>query len=147
MNTFVENVALANGNVNAVATTTVTGTAIDKLGYNGCASTILVGNSGDTLSGSVYWTLSAEDSPDNSTWTAVAVGGLLVVDHVAGTKLKTVATHVINTLTGDSRPVTLEYLGDKRYFRVLATATGTHTNGTPIGIVNERFDPHNAPVL
>lgn len=107
----------------AVKTATVTGTTIDLLGAEAALVMIHFGNSGDTLSGSVYWTPKLQESPDDSTWNDVAAGDLI------NTELA-----VIDAPAEDSTIQSVGYKGEDRYIRAVITATGTHTNGTPIGI-------------
>lgn len=116
-------------------TTEGTGLTVDTLGYESVTFGIYIGVSGDTLSGSVYITPSLEDSPDNSTWTAVAAGnlinsGLAVVDDAAE----------------DAVMQEVGYKGEKRYVRCLLTFTGTHTNGCPIAAVAVLGHARHMPV-
>lgn len=119
-----------------VATTTKTSAAIDLLGYDSAAVIVSVGNSGDTLSGSVYWTLKLQESDDNSSYSDVAVGNL----H------NSAATVVIDAPSEDTLPVSFGYKGSKRYLKAIATATGTHTNGTPMAMIAVLGRPAQAPV-
>ncbi len=111
----------------AVATATVTSSAIDLQGSNRAVVVFNIGASGDTLSGSVYWTLSmTECDTSNGTYTAVDVADL----H------NSAATIVIDSNSEDETAVKFGYKGSKRYLKAVATKTGTHSNGTPIGIVS-----------
>lgn len=108
-------------------TTEGTGTSVDLRGYEGAQVIFNVGLSGDTLSGSVYITLSVQDSANGTTgWADLAStkyrvdAGLLVIDAAADDEAITAVT-------------VLPGAGVARYIRALATFTGTHTNGTPIG--------------
>jgi len=87
-----------------------------------------VGNSGDTLSGSVYIELEVETSDDNSTW--VDAADAMITGAVTGTNTGTFA--VINAPTEDSAIFTTAYLGRERYVRVVVNVTGTHSSGTPV---------------
>lgn len=107
-------------------TTEGTGVAVDLKGYEGALVLFAIGNSLDTLSGSVYMTLSVQDSTDGSTgWADLASTkyrideGALVIDDPAEDTVQV----AITVLPG---------AGVKRYVRPLITFTGTHTNGTPI---------------
>lgn len=119
----------------ATATNTVTSSAIDLQGYNSCTVLISVGQSGDTLSGSVYWTLKLTESVDDSSYTDVAASDML------GSQ-----TAVIDSSSEDEAVYKLGYVGSKRYLKAVATKTGTHTNGTPIGIIAVRGDASREPV-
>jgi hypothetical protein len=111
--------------VPAVKTSTVTSASVDMQGYESLAILFDVGQSGDTLSGSVYWTLSLEESDDDSNFSAVA----------AADTHNGAASVVIDAAAEDETVVKFGYKGASRYIRAKATATGTHTNGTPMGIL------------
>lgn len=119
------------------STTTKTSTAIDLRGYNSAEVIFAVGLSGDTLSGSVFWTLKLQHSDDDSIYTDVALADLN----------NTTATVVIDSSTEDETAYAFGYIGNKRYLKGVATPTGTHTNGTPIGIVALRGTPAYRPVV
>lgn len=124
-----------------VATTTKTSSTIDMQGYNSVSIVFAVGLSGDTLSGSLYWTLSLQDSPDNSTWTAVAATNISAgVD--GGT-----ATAVLNTTSSDRQVYSFGYIGGQRYIQAIATPTGSVSSGVPIGIVALRGTAGYKPVV
>lgn len=119
------------------STTTKTSTVIDLRGYNSAEVIFAIGLSGDTLSGSVFWTLKLQHSDDDSIYTDVAVADLN----------NTSATVVIDSSTEDETAYAFGYIGNKRYLKGVATPTGTHTNGTPIGIVALRGTPAYRPVV
>lgn len=120
-----------------VATTTKTSTAIDLQGYNGASVVFAVGQAADTLSGSVYWTLKLQHSDDDSTYTDLAAGDLN----------SSSLTLVINSSSLDRTAYSFGYQGAKRYLKAVATPTGTHTNGTPIGIIALRGTAAYVPVV
>ena len=106
------------------------GETIDTQGYSSLMFAVNVGESGDTLSGSVHVQLEVEESDDDSSWTDVDDADLTNV--VDGTNDGTFAKIVLN---GDQAAYLVGYKGSKRYVRVVANFTGTHTNGIPIGAV------------
>ena len=53
--------------------------------------------------------------------------------------------YVIDAPTEDSRTVKFGYMGSKRFVQALATATGSHSSGTPIGIIAVQGNPSVAP--
>lgn len=118
------------------STTTKTSTVIDLKGYNSASVIFAVGLSGDTLSGSVYWTLKLQESDNDSDYTDVAAADLLNGS----------ATVVIDAAAEDETSVVFGYKGSKRYLKGVATPTGTHSTGTPLGIVALRGTPAYAPV-
>jgi hypothetical protein len=132
-------VNLFSGAVNALIAPTIDKnfTTCDLLNYGGCAIIVDLGNSGDTLSGSVKIELEVEHSDDDSTWADCANADIL--DPVTGTNLGTFA--VVDAPTEDSAIFRTEYVGGKRYVRLVLNVTGTHTNGTPISVMYARFRP------
>lgn len=109
----------------AVVTVATTSSALDLQGFGGASVVFAVGASGDTLSGSVYWTLKLRESDDDSTYSDVAGSDLLNV----------AATVVIDSASEDETSHVFGYKGSKRYLKAVATPTGTHTNGTPIAML------------
>lgn len=110
------------------------GTSCDLQLYDWCLILFDVGDSADTLSGSNYIECEIEESADDSTFTDVADSDL--VSYVAGTNDGTAA--LINDPAEDQTVVVACYIGSKRYVRGVLNFTGTHSTGTPIGIVNIR---------
>ena len=114
-----------------VATADVTSEAIDLAGFNAVNIAVLVGESGDTLSGSVKVELEVQESDDDSTYTACADAD--ITNAVTGTNTGTFA--VIDAAAEDDACYQVKYKGNKQYVKVVANLTGTHTNGTPLGAV------------
>ncbi len=136
MHDLLHNIKIQQALDPVVATATKTSAAIDLKGY-GCAAVIFsVGNSGDTLSGSVKWTLKLTESDDNTTYTDVGVADM----H------NDAATVVIDAPAEDTLAVSFGYKGGKRYLKAVATATGTHTNGTPMAMLAVLGHAAQAPV-
>lgn len=120
----------------AVSTTTKTSTTIDLKGYNSANVVFSIGQAGDTLSGSLFWTLKLQHSDDDSTYVDTALTDLN----------NTVLNYVLNTTTLDKAAYGFGYQGGKRYLKAVATPTGTHAVGTPIGVVSLRGEAAYAPV-
>ncbi len=118
------------------SSTTRTSTAIDLQGFNAAEVAFAIGQSGDTLSGSVLWTLKLQHSDDDSVYTDTALTDLN----------NTSLTYVLNATTLDKTTYLFGYQGAKRYLKGVATPTGTHTNGTPIGILAMRSSAAYRPV-
>ena len=116
---------------------TKTSSTVDLKGYNSANFVFAIGASGDTLSGSLYWTLKLQESNDDSVYNDVAAS-----DISSGA-----ATVVVNSSSLDKTAYGFGYIGAKRYLKGVATPTGTHTNGTPIGMVALRSTPAYAPVV
>lgn len=126
----------------AVAVTTssmadVNYASVDLLHHDACRISVHVGNSGDTLSGSLDIQLEVEESDDDSTWSDVADADLS--NFVAGSNDGTFAH--IDAPGEDSAIFSTQYMGSKRYVRCVMNVTGTHTNGTPIAVWYDRARP------
>lgn len=132
-------VSTITGAVNALIAATIDKNfaSVDLLHHDGCRVCVHLGNSGDTLSGSVYLELEVEHSDDDSTW--VDVPDVELTSTVTGTNTGTFL--LANAPTEDSGIFTTAYLGTKRYIRCVLNVTGTHTNGTPIAVQYDRFRP------
>jgi len=114
--------------------------AVDTLGYDQVVIQFHVGNSADTLSGTVKIQLEVQDGATSST-TACADADLDAT--VTGTNTGTVA--VIDAPNEDSLTVTAEYRGGKLYVKPVFNLTGTHTNGTPCACTVLLGNPRVAP--
>jgi hypothetical protein len=119
------------------SSTTKTSTAVDLQGFNSADVIFAMGASGDTLSGSAFWTLKLQHSDDDSVYT----------DTVLADLNNTALTVVVNSSSLDKTAYGFGYQGSKRYLKAVATPTGTHTNGTPIGIVALRSTAAYRPVV
>ena len=119
------------------STATKTSSTIDLQGYNALAVVFALGLSADTLSGSIYWTLTLQHSDDNSTYSAVAT-----TDCNSG-----VNSVVVNGTTLDRQAYSIGYIGGKRYVQAVATPTGSTSSGMPIGVVALRGKAGYAPVV
>ena len=125
-----------------VVTADANGETVDLAEYNDVAFYVLVGESGDTLSGSVKIELEIQDSPDDSAWTAAADAD--IIGAVTGTNVGTFA--VIDAAAEDDVVASTRYTGNERYCRCVVNVTGTHTNGTPIGAVAMKSGSNYRPV-
>ena len=114
--------------------------AVDTLGYDLVVIQFHVGNSADTLSGSVKIELEVQDGATSST---AACANADLDTTVTGTNTGTVA--VIDAPAEDSLTVTAEYRGGKRYIKPVFNLTGTHTNGTPCACTVLLGNPRVAP--
>lgn len=122
----------------ATSSVTRTSSNVDTQGFSSATLVIAMGASGDTLSGSVYWTLRIDHSDDNTNFTPTAAADLLN---------DPVVTYVVDSSAKDKMAYSFGYKGTKRYIRAVATPTGTHTNGTPIGMLVLLGDPAYSPVV
>ena len=138
----------------AVRTAAANGTGVDLQGYESATVLVDVGAEGDTLSSSVYFEVSLEESDDDSTYTDV-----VQADIVDGTIASGGIFLKLDGTTGGDPDTTggifrVGYVGNKRYIRVVLAKTGTHSNGTPLGAMvvkgsarhseDNAFTAHNA---
>ncbi len=107
------------------STTTKTSSTIDLQGFNSATVVFAIGLAGDTLSGSVYWTLKLQDSDNDSSYADVALAGLV----------NGAATYVVNSMSKDETSYSFGYTGGKRYLQAVAIPTGSHSTGTPVGVI------------
>lgn len=128
--------------VPATKTADALSSSVSMVGYETVCFLVDMGNSGDTLSGSVKWELEIQESDDDSTYTAAP--NTSVRNYVTGTNVGTFA--VIDAGAEDSTVFIGQYTGTKKYVKVNCNATGTHTNGTPIGAIAIRSGAKNLPV-
>lgn len=116
-------------------------TGINTAGFTDLMFQVLVGASADSLSSTNKIELELEESDDDSTYTDCA--NTAVHGAVTGTNTGTFA--VIDGTSDDDTLYTCRYLGTKKYARVVLNFSGTHTTGTPIGVVavqsGERYIP------
>lgn len=113
----------------------------DLQGFQSATVLFHVGQSGDTLSGSVYFKLLLQESDDNSTFTDVAIA-----DMIGGLQVTAGEVALIDDPAEDEVLVKVGYIGIKRYIRGRIDVTGTHTNGTPIAITCLKSHAHTEPV-
>lgn len=89
-----------------------------------------VGSSGDTLTGSLKFTLVLQESDDDITFTDVANADMLNATGTDGTG----EFGVIDGAADEDTTYVTGYIGTKRYTQVLIQGVGTHTSGTPFAV-------------
>ncbi len=113
----------------AVTTASRSGAPVDRQGYESVEHVILIGISGDTLSGANTISLQLDESEDGSLWSPVVDDS-----HVLGASVDVAGIFaVIDDGSEDGFAYAIGYVGDARYSRVQVLLSGTHTNGTPVG--------------
>lgn len=133
--------------VNVTATTNCAGA--DRQGFESVDHVINVGESGDTLNGTNYWTLIIEESDDNSTFTAVTAAA----DVLVGSNSRVSAPNgsgvfaTIDDAAEDDAVYRIGYRGGKRYSRVTITENGTLNTGTPMAASAILGHAEQAPTL
>ena len=123
--------------VPAVVTSDANGTGVDLQGFESAMVVVNTGAEGDTLSSSVKFDFILEDSDDDSTYTAVTSSTSVTEGSVD-------SSGIFLTLdaNGETPQISqIGYIGGKRYIRCKIDATGTHSNGTPIGVVVVKGNP------
>ena len=111
----------------AVATATVTSSACDLQNYESADFSVSFGESGDTLSGTVKWDCKlTECDTEGGSYTDVAAADIIGASSNA--------FGLVDAAADDDEIYTLGYKGTKQFIKVVVTGTGTHTNGTIIGI-------------
>ncbi|MGB1540427.1 MAG: hypothetical protein ACPG80_05655 [Rickettsiales bacterium] len=99
---------------------------VDMQGYDSLNVHFAMGESGDALSGSLKWTLKLQHSDTSgSGWE----------DVTAAETLNGAATITVDAAAEDDAVYTFGYNGGKRFVQAVATATGSHSNGTPMAIL------------
>lgn len=121
------------------------GASVDTQFSESVAILACIGASADTLTVSVLFELQLEDSPDDSVWTDV-----VAADMIGGTKGANGQFALINDPAEDDKWFMIGYIGAKRYVRAVLVVTGTHNNGTEIGVGvmlgnSRRFPTAQAP--
>ena len=139
---FEDNIKITQVVDPVVITADANGASVDLLGYKGVTFVANVGESGDTLSTSVYVELELEDSADDSTFADCADAE--VTNSVTGNNTGTFAK--IDAAAEDDAFYETTYKGAARYVRPVINVSGTHTNGIPISITAFRFGATYKPV-
>lgn len=138
-----DNIAVVQTLDPATTTTTRVGAPVDRQGFESVEHTILLGATGDTLSGSIFIELKLEHSEDATTWTAVTTA-----DQVLGGPVDIAGIFAtIDSATEDQLAYRIGYTGNARYSRITAALTGTHTNGTPIAALAILGAAHIKPTV
>ena len=112
----------------AVRTADANGTGVDLQGFEGAMAIFDIGAEGDTLSGSVKIDVKLEHSDDNSSFSAVTSSSDVTDGSVDSNGIW--ATFDANAEA--PAVVGIGYVGGKRYLRVVADFSGTHSNGSPV---------------
>lgn len=145
---IVNDTLIAQKLIPAVRTADASSTGLDRQGYASAALVVSLGNSADTLSGTVYVEVKIEDSPDNSVWTACAAAALVIPENAPTGVAAPASLGLIYTCdapTEDSLDILVGYVGSERYVRATLDFTGTHTTGIPCAVHGILADPQFAP--
>ena len=125
----------------ATATASMTGAAADRRGFESVEHIVARAQSGDELSPAVSIALRLEHSHDDAAFEAVTDADVLGATVDANGVFATV-----DDAGADETVHRLGYVGGRRYSRVVAAFTGTHTNGTPLVALALLGHAHVKPV-
>lgn len=114
--------------------------AIDLQGYNAAEILLMVGAGGITFSSSDKVEFTLTHSDDNSEYTAVTDADMLGVSSITDGIIKT-----LNAAHAAAAVYRFGYVGNKRYLRLLADFSGTHSSGTPMAAVVLAGKGHDSP--
>lgn len=124
------------------ATADIDGDSVDMAEYKHLAFYACIGESGDTLSGTVYIELEVEDSADDSTFADCT--DAKVTNSVTGNNTGTFAK--IDAAAEDQTIYMCEYKGAERYVRPVVNVSGTHSSGTPVAVMAVRSGHRALPI-
>jgi len=126
--------------VPAVVTADADGTTVDLQGFNSAMVVVNTGVEGDTLSASVKFDFILEHSDDDSTWSAVTSSTDVTEGSVD-------SSGIFLTLDANAETPQISqigYIGGKQYIRCKIDATGSHSNGTPMGVTVIKGNPSDS---
>lgn len=123
----------------------VTVTKIDRQGFESLEFIAALGESGDTLSGSLKleFILKDGDLSDGSDQAPVTDKTLVlgVIPDSNGIII------IVDADGEDGKVYSVGYVGEKRYAALVPKKTGTHTNGIPLAVVAVKGGAHKRPTL
>lgn len=108
------------------------GASFDKTaqpGFEALTMLVHLGASGDTLSGSVFIELEMEESDDDSVWNKVANADMSVPDATQKGTEGDGVWQKVDDPSEDDVIYKADYIGHKKFARLVLDFTGTHTNG------------------
>jgi len=126
--------------VPAVVTADANGTTVDLQGFNSAMVVVNTGVEGDTLSGSVKFDFILEHSDNDSDWSAVTSSTDVTEGSVD-------SSGIFLTLDANAETPQISqigYIGGKQYIRCKIDTTGTHSNGTPMGVTVIKGNPSDS---
>jgi hypothetical protein len=141
MRDLISHIGLVNVITPAVLAADNTPVAIDLAGYYSAALLIHVGAGGITFNGTNKVEFKVTHSDDDSTYDAVTASDIQGASVGAGGIVYALtAAHPDPTITK------VGYIGNKRFFKVLADFSGTHGTGTPIAAMVIKGNARHEPV-
>jgi hypothetical protein len=136
MRDLFSNVALFATLSPAVYTGDQNGAAVDSAGFDSITHVVHVGTTGDTLSGALKIDFKLQDSDDGTNW--------FPVTRYLDVKQSKVAPYqaidangiflTVDSNLEDDAIFKIGYIGYRKFSRVVADFTGTHTNGIELSM-------------
>jgi len=117
---------------------------VDTQGADIQSIVVLVGNIGDTLSGSVRIDLSIQHADDNGSGSPESFAACTDDDVLNFTGLTSGIFASVNAADLAGKRYVIDYVGGLRYVKVIATPTGL-TNGGPIAMIGLQGNLHELP--
>lgn len=130
--------------VPAVRNSDTASSALDLQNADDAVIVFHLGDSADTLNGSNYIELEIQESDTTTDGDFTAVANADLTNYVTGTNVGTVAK--IDAAAEDQVVVFAGYKGSKRYIRGKYNFTGTHSTGTPVGVIGMTGRTRGQPV-
>ena len=130
--------------------TATNGAVVDHQGFESIEHVVEVGVTGDTLSGTVYFTaiLQHGDEADGSDMAAVTSTEPAVENgYTLGAVEANGVFARVDSADDDDRYYRIGYRGPKRYSRVVIQRTGNNATGTPVSMFAIQGHPANAPTI
>lgn len=115
--------------------------AVDRAGYQSAMLALSIGAGGITFTGTNKVEFVLTHSDDDSTYTAVTDDDMQGVTGISSGIIKTLSAAHAAAAT-----YKFGYIGGKRYLKLLADFSGTHSTGTPFAATWDLSDPLMAPV-
>ncbi len=130
------------------ATATVTGTAIDRRGFESLVVSFAVGIGGIAFDATNRIDLRLQHSDDDSTWIDVIAADVNEILLPTGAQGSVGATGIVRSIAAAHAAASLTkvgYVGNKRHVRPVFTFSGAHATATPVQAQVSLTDG-NAPV-
>ena len=119
--------------------TTTNGATVDGANCNVVYHIVSVGESGDSLSGSLKQTAVLQDSDNGSDWAFVANADFVIEGTNASFLASDGSFAIIDGAADDDKSYAIGYRGPKRYTRVNIVRTGNNANGMPGGAIAVKY--------
>ena len=130
--------------VQTITSSALTSGNLDLAGFNAAELLVDFGDideMGASPQGSAQVAIKLEHAEDDGTGAPGSYANVTLLDVIG---VGTVTSGVVSTVTTDTAPVRVGYVGGKRFLRVTLTPTGL-TNGGPIGAWLLAGRPRHAP--